>query len=151
MFSLEPQVQRVGCTHTTQLRAHIACLVLNEVQEINPDEGKCDNTDTPRAHLSQTKNSSPVLGAAAITQPQTHILCWFKQQNQNMHQYGVGLTPLIPQVELDENVLGSVATLCHPTMSSEPVFVYLTTKLAKGSNNKEIFFKEDTVANCKIV
>lgn len=137
MFSFEPQVQRVGCTHTTQLRAHTACLVLNEVQEINPDEGKCDNTDTPRAHLSQTKNSSPVPGAAAITQPQTHVFCWFKPQNQNMHQHGVGLTPLVPQVELDENVLGSVATLCH--------------KLTKGSNNKDIFFQEDTVANCKIV
>lgn len=96
MFSFEPQVQRVGCTHTTQLQAHIACLVLNEAQEINPDEGKCDNTDTPSAHLSHTKNSSPVPGAPAIMHTQTHILCWLKQQNENMHQYGVGLTSLVP-------------------------------------------------------
>lgn len=136
----------------------IVCFIFLKVQDLNWDETKRDKTDTPQVHLLQTcyVHSCPVSGAAAaITPPRTPSLAAWSRTIKKWHAYSyqhwLGLTSLIPRVELDEDILGSAATLCRLTTSSDPSLPHHQDS-CQWQRQKKIFLKEEsTAATCKIV
>ena len=157
MFSFGLQVQRTGFHRAVQLSAQTVCSIRNKVQEANADEGQSDKTGTPEpiclSRVTQTaalclgqqrQQSWEALGTTHLTggsgnlEPRTVLtpVTWARTDVISPRSCAVRLSSLIPRVELSESISGSVAALCHPTLSFDPVWVDLT-KLAAGTNNDD--------------